>query len=395
MRTDATHNLEDRSLNQVWTKRWPIVLAMLAALVLATSGCAGGVRASSWTGLSVVGDRLYAADLQQARAMDAATGETLWTFPRNQEEENRGLFYATPAVSEDGQVFFASQLTTGGFLSQRESIVWALDEEDGHELWRFDGASGMYVEGGAIGGDLFIIGNGDGNVYALDREDGSVRWTFETGHRVWATPLIVEDTVYVGSMDRSLYALDLDDGTLQWEFSGQGAFGAQPALADGTLYIGAFDDAVYAIDVETGDERWAFQGEDWFWGSPAVSQGVVYAVDVKGRVYALDAQSGEETWQQFLVTDQNQPVPVRAGPTLDIENGRLFVSAQSGTLYALDIADGFVDWSVPAEGRGLSEPVVDDSLVYQSLVLGTARVRALDVAEGRQAWAFPQPEEEG
>ena len=381
-------------MKQAWTKRWPIVLAMLAALVLATSGCAGGVRASSWTGLTVAGDRLYAADLQQARAMDAASGETIWTFPRDTGDENRGLFYATPAVEDDGKVFFASQLTTGGFLSQRESIVWALDAEDGHELWRFEGATGMYVEGGALGGDLFLIGNGDGHVYALDREDGSLRWTFETGHRVWSTPLIVEETVYVGSMDRSLYALDLGDGDVQWEFSGQGAFGAQPALADGTLYIGAFDDAVYAIDAETGEERWAFQGEDWFWGKPALYEGVVYVVDVKGRVYALDAEGGEEIWQQSLVTDQNQPVPVRAGPTLSNDNDRLFISAQSGSLYALDITDGFVDWSVPAEGRGLSEPVVDKSLVYQSLVLGTVRVRALDAVDGREAWAFPQPEEE-
>jgi len=381
-------------LNQAWTKRWPIVLAMLAVLILATSGCAGGVRASSWTGLTIVAERLYVADLQQARAMDATTGQTIWTFPRNPEEGNRGLFYATPTVSDDGQVFFASQLVTGGFISQRRSIVWALDAEDGGELWRFEGATDMYVEGGALGEDIFVIGNGDGNVYALDREDGTLRWTFETGDQVWATPLIVSDTVYVGSMDRTLYALNLNDGKLKWEFNGDGAFGAQPALEAGTLYIGAFDDVVYAIDIESGSERWRFPGEDWFWGSPAVSRGTVYAVDVKGRVYALDAANGEEVWNKNLVTDQNQPVPVRAGPTLDSSGDRLFVSAESGTLYALDTADGFVEWSMPAEGRGLSEPVLSDSLVYQSLVLGDARVRALEAEEGREAWSFPPPQEE-
>ena len=381
-------------MNQAWTKRWPIVLAMLGALLLATSGCAGGVRASSWTGLTVVGDRLYAADLQQARAMNATTGDTVWTFPRNPQEDSRGLFYATPAVSDAGRVFFASELTTGGFLSQRQSIVWALDTETGDEVWRFEGAAGMYVEGGALGDDLFVIGNGDGNVYALDRENGSLRWKFKTSHRVWATPLIISDTVYVGAMDRNLYALDLDGGEVKWVYEGEGAFGAQPALIDGTLYIGAFDDALYAIDAETGDEYWHFPGNDWFWGSPAVRDGTVYAVDVKGRVYALDAQSGDQRWDKALVTDQNQPVPVRAGPSLNEDGTRLFVSAESGTLYALDTADGFVNWSIPAEGRGLSEPVVGDSLVYQSLVLGTTRVRALEIEEGRETWAFPLPEED-
>lgn len=388
------HHLEDQSLKQARTRRWPIVLVMLSALLLATSGCAGGVRASSWTGLTVVGDRLYAADVQQARAMDPTTGETLWTFPQNPEENSQGLFYATPAVSDAGQVFFASQLTTGGFISQRQSIVWALDAETGDEIWRFDGARGMYVEGGALGGDLFVIGNGDGNVYALDRESGELAWSFETGHRVWATPLIVSETVYVGSMDRTLYALDLNSGDVKWTFEREGAFGAEPVLSDGTLYVGAFNDTFYAVDAETGEERWRFQGNDWFWGSPAVDGDTVFAVDVKGRVYALDAENGDELWHKFLVTDENNPVAVRAGLGLSDDGSRLFVSAQTGALYALDTTDGFVAWSTPGEGRALSEPVVDGSLVYQSLILGPPSVRALQVEDGRVAWAFPIPEEE-
>jgi len=390
----VTLDLEDKSLNRIWTQRWRIALAMLAVLLLATSGCAGGVRASSWTGLTVVGDRLYAADIQQARAMDMASGETLWIFPQNPEENNRGQFYATPAVSDGQQVFFASQLTTGGFFSQRQSIVWALHQETGEELWRFEDASGDYVEGGALGNGLFIIGNGDGNIYALDTEDGSLEWIFESGHHVWATPLIVSDTVYVGAMDRHLYALNLSTGELEWEFQREGAFGSTPALDDGTLYIGAFNDTFYAVDAETGSEQWHFEGQDWFWGSPVVYEDTVFTVDVKGRVYALDAASGEERWHKFL-TDQDQPVPVRAGPALSEDGSQLFVSAESGTLYALTTADGFVEWSKSAEGRGLSEPVVSDSVVYQSLILGTPRIRALQVGDGRESWAFPPVTEEG
>jgi outer membrane protein assembly factor BamB len=326
--------------------------------------------------------------------MNASNGETLWTFPQNPQEENPGLFYATPAVGDAGRVFFASQVRTGGFISQRRDIVWALDAESGEELWRFEGASGMYVEGGALGDDIFVIGNGDGNVYALDAETGSLQWTFETNHHVWATPLIVSDTVYIGSMDRHLYAVDRSTGEVRWAFQRKGAFAGTPALKDGTLYIGAFNDAFYAIDAEEGTERWHFEGEDWFWGSPAIYGDTVYAVDVKGRVYAFDTESGEERLLKPLVTDQNQPVPVRAGPVITGDGSQLFVSAESGTLYALDTANGFVNWSSPAEGRGLSKPVVSDSLVYQSLILGSPRLRALQVEKGREAWAFPPPEEE-
>jgi outer membrane protein assembly factor BamB len=367
---------------------------MLAALLLTTSGCGGGVRASSWTGLTVAGDTLYAADLQQARAMNTSSGQTLWTFPRNPQDDNRGLFYATPAVSDAGRVCFASQISTGGLLSQRQSIVWALDAESGEELWRFEGASEMYVEGGALGDSMFVIGNSDGNVYALDAESGTLQWTFETNHHVWATPLIVSDTVYVGSMDRHLYALDLNTGRVEWEFQRKGAFASTPVLKDGTLYIGAFNDAFYAISVEDGTERWHFEGEDWFWGSPAIYEDTVYAVDVKGRVYAFDAESGQEQLLKSLVTDQGQSVSVRAGPTISADGSQLFVSAESGTLYALDTTDGFVNWSRASEGQGLSRPAVSNSLVYQSLIQGNTRIRALQAEEGREAWSFPPPEEE-
>ncbi len=384
-----TLNLEDDILNRVWTQRWLTGLAVLAAVLLTASGCTPGDRAASWTGMAIVGERLYAADLQQARAMEAASGATIWTFPADPEEVDRGLFYATPAVTEGGLVLVASEVTTGGFLGQRESIVWGLDAETGAAQWSFDGARGMYVEGGALGNGVFVIGNGDGNVYALDAESGTLQWTFETGHRVWATPLVVGDVVYVGAMDRNLYALEVHTGRVVWEFSAGGAFGGTPILMDGTLYIGGFDNTFYAIDSETGSEQWRFEGQDWFWGGPAAHNDTVFAVDVEGRVYALDAANGEVRWRRSLVTDQNEPVPVRAGPVFDEESGQLFVSTETGTLYALDPADGSTNWRRTADGRGLSEPVVSESLVYQTLILGTHRIRALQIGDGADAWAFP------
>jgi outer membrane protein assembly factor BamB len=85
---------------------------------------------------------------------------------------------------------------------------------------------------------------------------------------------------------------------------------------------------------------------------------------------------------------------VRAGPVLTEDGSQLLISEESGTLYALDTEDGFVNWSRPAEGQGLSKPVASDSLVHQSLIQGNSRIRALQVEEGRAAWAFPPPEEE-
>jgi len=375
-----------------WIYRWPVGLAILVGLLLSVSGCAGGsARAASWTGLTVAGEILYAADLEQVRALRAADGESLWAFPRDPKSARAGFFYVTPTVGED-YVIVASEAPAAGFFSQPRYVIWALDRE-GRDLWSFDGATGRYVEGGALSGDMFIIGNSDGKVYALDVRNGDLRWKFETGHRVWATPLIVSDMVYIGSMDRHLYALRLSDGQVIWDFRAAGAFAGTPALRNGTLYIGAFDDKLYAIDVETGTEIWRFAGQNWFWGGPAVYDGVVYAADVNGNVYAVNADTGQQVWHRELLTADDRPAPVRSAPALSEDGSTLFVGSQIGTLYALDTSDGFKLWASESEGQLLSEPVVSGTVVYEALIFGSERIRALHVDNGREIWTY-SPENE-
>ncbi|MBL7063098.1 MAG: PQQ-like beta-propeller repeat protein [Anaerolineae bacterium] len=386
-------------MNLSRTRRWPVALAVLAALLLGVSGCAGGARASSWTGLTIVGESLYAADLQQVVVLDTADGSPLWAFPENLPGNTRwgfpadldqgkcGFFYVTPAVGE-GRVIVASQTPGGGFGGRPRNIVWGLDPDTG-QFWHFAGATGQYIEGGAISDGVFVIGNSDGNVYALDVESGALKWVFETGHRVWATPLIISDTVYIGSMDRHLYALDLSTGEERWSFQAEGAFAGTPALWNDTLFIGAFDDRFYAVDARTGAERWHFAGENWFWGSPVVYDDTVFVADVNGNVYAIDAKTGDQIWRQALNAQ------VRAGPALAEDGNKLFVGSQKdGTLYALDTADGFMIWSQESEGQALSTPAVSGAMVYETLIYGPHHVIARHVDNGREMWAYPQVVEE-
>jgi outer membrane protein assembly factor BamB len=234
-------------------------------------------------------------------------------------------------------------------------------------------------------------------------DTGDLAWQFETGHRVWATPLIVGDTVYIGSMDNHLYALRLSDGEELWTFAapGSGAFASTPALQDGILYIGTFGNRVYAIDADAGTEVWRFPagepGADstWFWGSPLADGDAVYAVDVKGTVHKLNAETGEEIWNSKLEPEDNdKDAPVRGGPALTEDGSTLLISSENGTLYALNADDGSEMWAEEGEGKGYVTPVVDGDIVYQALIQGPARIRALEIADdGDELWVYPLPEE--
>jgi outer membrane protein assembly factor BamB len=267
--------------------RWFVLSVALIALLLGASGCVcgGSVRATSWTGLTLQDGKIYVADLQQIQIL-GTDGELERSIPENTEDNTFGSIYVAPAVGE-GYLIVASQSTARGFLSQATYPIVKLDIETGGEMWRFEKARGQYIEGGVAADGIFVIGNSDHNVYALDVDTGDLEWTFKTGHRVWATPLIVGDTVYIGSMDSNLYALRLSDGEELWKFAAKGAFASTPALRDGVLYTGTFGNRFYAIDADDGTEIWRYPdeqpGDNWFWGSPVISGDTVYAVDVKGR----------------------------------------------------------------------------------------------------------------
>ena len=392
--------------------RWPILLIVLAVLLASTSGCVcgGPPRATSWTDLTLQDDKIYAADLQQIQIL-GTDGELIQSVPENSDDNTAGLIYVAPAVGE-GYLIVAGQNPPHGFLSQATYPVVKLDIETGKELWSFGpkndkgqyvgGAQGQYIEGGVISDGTFVIGNSDGNVYALDVDTGDLKWQFKTDHRVWATPLIADGIVYIGSMDHHLYALRLSDGEELWKFAapGDGAFASTPALQDGILYIGTFANRVYAIDADNGTEIWRFPaekpGDSWFWGSPAVDGDAVYAVDVKGTVYKLDAGTGEEFWHSKLAPKKSndKDAPVRGGPALTEDGSTLLISSENGTLYALDVDDGSEMWAEEGEGKGYVTPVVDGDIVYQALIQGSYRIRALEITDdGDELWVYPLPEE--
>ncbi len=372
-------------------KRALIPLLLLIA-VSALSGCSGGARATAWTSLVVNDGVVYVADMEQVRALDAESGQVLWDFPN----DSGGPFYTVTLLPDEALFVTSREKVGGGFFAQPQGVLRALsvaaNESEGRRvLWPFTGAEGDYVGGGAVGNGILVIGNGDGKVYAFNVENGSPAWDqpFATGDRVWATPLIISDTVYVASLDHRLYALDLETGTERWErpFEAGGAMADRPLAFGDCLYIGAFDHKLYAIRQEDGAVVWEFEGANWFWGTPATDGTFIYAADVDGNVYAVDAETGERQWQEQVGE------LVRLGPLLNQDGDILLVAGNYGTLYALDTSDGFGLWSEPGEGQ-LASIVVSGELIYVTRILATERVQAFYVENGRHLWTFPPSESE-
>ena len=367
------------------------LLVSLILLVLVLAGCGrGGLRHESWPGLIAVEDTLYAANLEHVEALNAETGKVYWSFPEN-EERDATPFYSTPVLAADyGE---HGMLLVAGFKDQ---TVYALAlggsvAERPDELWRFEGAAGQYVGTGAIAGELFIIGNGDGKVYALELEDGTKAWEFATEDRVWATPVVVGDTVYVASLDHRLYALDRVTGAERWRFEATGALSATPVHVDGDLWVGDFTSKLYQIDLETQEAVWTYEANDWLWASPLLDDDILYFADVGGDVYALDISTRIMIWDAPVSVDDI----IHGQPALSEDGSLLYVAGfEKGIVHAIDVATGSKreSWGTTLEnpGRLPGDLVIDGKRLYTMPILVQERVQAYDLTTGELLWSSPQ-----
>ncbi|MGB9777109.1 MAG: PQQ-binding-like beta-propeller repeat protein [Anaerolineae bacterium] len=359
----------------------PLALALPVVLLLA--GCAGGVHATTWTTLTLHDGTLYAADLEQVRALDAETGQEIWAFPPAPDLRQYGPFYTVTLLNDELLLVTSYERTGGSVFARSQGVLRALSLNGGRPAWPQPlTAGGEFVAPGAAEDGIFVIGNSDGNVYSLRIEDGTLVWQFPTRGRVWATPLIMSDTVYVASLDHHLYALDLQTGALRWQFRAGGAMADRPLILQDMLYIGSFDHQLYALRPADGTEVWRFTGANWFWGTPAGGDGRLYAADVDGNVYALDAATGREIWRSRVAGT------VRLGPALSPDGKRLLVASENGTLFGLDTADGFVLWQQAGQGQ-LGSMAIGGEKVYVTRINAPQRVQAFYVENGRPVWSYP------
>lgn len=98
-----------------------------------------------------------------------------------------------------------------------------------------------------------------------------------------------------------------------------------------------------------------------------------------GRASAPDGMRGLRLAQRADVHAE-----VRASPV--VADGRLFVAAENGNLYAFNARDMKLQWLFHARAGIGSTPAVADGMVY--FLARDGRFHALDAASGKPAWTF-------
>jgi outer membrane protein assembly factor BamB len=266
---------------------------------------------------------------------DPATGNVLWS-----DVERATGPLAPPAIDlQSGLVVF----TEGN--SPRNSAVVAVNLNDRGRRWRVS-LEDLSRGGPTIADGTVFVGSRDRFIRAIDESNGHVLWRRRLEASVNGAPAVAGSRLFAASENQTngstrLYALDKATGKTLWSKPQRGvAVGvSSPTVADGKVFVGFGDAQVRAFDSRTGRLFWTAPVRSLFSfnASLAFAGGDVYAMDVGGGVYRFDGESGDARWDFQFPSYATWSAPLVVGSAV-------YVGMDNGTIACIDVSSGHLVW---------------------------------------------------
>jgi glucose dehydrogenase len=274
-------------------------------------------------------------------ALDPQSGTTSWvtTLPF-------AFSLSAPAVSDGILVVGAGS-----------SDVYALDAVTGQRLWTFETDFGVFSSPTILNGVVYV-GSNDDNLYALSLVSGELVWKRALGYAVSVeSPAIADGVVYESTeFGRRVFALDAATGRKRWSrrLAG-GDLGQGPVVAQGRVFITTDSGTVFSLDASTGQTIWQVAGLGEELRHPAVADGVVYVGSSLNAMIAVDAATGALVWRTRVDGEVFSPI---------VANGVVYAGGRENKLYAFDAGTGDLLWTAPAGALVSNPILVDGRLYF-------------------------------
>lgn len=282
--------------------------------------------------------------------------------------------------------------------------VVALDADSGERLWTYD--DGAFFVPPAVSNGRVFVGTTDGRILALSAENGDIDWERETPSAVVAPGTVADGVLYMGDSE-NLYALDPASGDQQWQLGA--STGSAPAVGADSVWTASGQTVTVVLQNTSADDArqtaWPDNARtvgvisdssaglqlDFLelneHGPPVIGSGQAY-FGADG-LRSMNIEQGERTWH--TATD----IGISTAPALDGES--LYIggtdsldgisselAANAGTVYSLAAADGSTNWTFEAAGSVDASPVATNSVLYVST--GAGVVHALNIFTGNEVW---------
>ena len=164
---------------------------------------------------------------------------------------------------------------------------------DGVLKWRYVADGPIYASPAVVNGTVYMA-TGVGSIVALNAETGEEVWKHNVGGPLNSSPAVAGDMLFIGRADGGVEARDLQSGDVRWEFMTKGRVISSPAVDRGIVYIGSGDGKLYALDAGTGRKRWSYSTRGWISSSPAVFEDLVAITSFDGLLHVVHRKTGKK-----------------------------------------------------------------------------------------------------
>lgn len=338
---------------------------------------------------------------EQVVCRDAATGEVIW-------EDKFNVFQTDIPAPRVGWASMVGDSDTGNVYLHSVSGLFRCYDRDGKVLWE----KSLFEDYGKISGyggrtqtpiideNRLIVGFFGLNwgktgappprmtYYAFDKSNGELLWTAPVGgpplDTNYSNPVIAvvdgQRLLIGGGADGGVHAVNARTGEPVWSFNmSKRGLNATPVVDGNMVYIAHGEDNIDTIDfgriqcidargkgdITTTNSVWRKDGIKAGYTGLVIQDGVLYVVADTGKLHAFDSKSGEELWDYSLGTvGKGSPV---------LADGKMYVMEVNGNIHILkpsrEKCESLSHVTLTAtNGEGLDEiygsPAVSDGRVF-------------------------------
>lgn len=348
----------------------------------------------------------------EAIALDAKTGEELWTLDETKNPNDRavggiagtGGSWNAPAIAPDGTVYYGigsphrsddQAIKTPTELLYNDSTI-AVDPETGKVKWYYQGVPNDFYDWGMQISPIYVEEDGKsilldagkmGYVYAMDAESGELLWKTPVGTHNGHD----EDgkLALEGKYHPKKYPYKVYPGTL-------GGVETNMAFSEGVAYVPVVNSYqerpdpstslavgqsleestgdMAAVEISTGKILWEAELPQVPFGAATVSNDLVFTTLYDGTVLGLSREDGSVVWEGKLPGGTNSPLVIERGTLIAIN------SVSTGSAPPQIVA-----WRLGATGQSSAESEGGET---------EAPAAAEPVAPSSEPEAEPKPEKE-
>ena len=316
------------------------------------------------------------------RALDAATGKTVW------ETSYPAPFNMNPATAKHGPGPKSTPTYSDGrlFTLGISGIVTAFDAQTGKILWQkpkgpteplYHTSQSALVDRGVV--ILHVGGDKEGALTAFDPATGTVKWSWTGDAPAYGSPILADIAgtrqVIVFSRD-NLVGVDASNGQLLWKtpYQSRATTNAITPLVYGgnTVIVSGQGTPLTAYTISKSNNQWTAEKA---WENPQLSLSFSNAVLVGDAVFSMSAMNSG----QFFWAD------AKTGKTLWTSNPRQASNAaivRSGNLLFVlkDDAELMVARSAPGGFEPLKTYTVANSATWPAPSFSGNRIFVRDIS---------------